>query len=198
MIAVLSQKIYSFCVEHYLRINTTGFAAPTVKFGVHYTPLPYQIIFQILDRLNLREDDVIVDIGCGKGRVLCCACRRRVLKVVGIEVNEKLVNLAKLNSQCVRGRKAAIEIVLIPAEEYDYSEATALYLYNPFGLPVMELVISRLRESYRQKPRAIKIAYANAKHEDSLKKGHWLVKYDEWPAAKFPGFACPISFWRTK
>ena len=33
---------------------------------------------------NLAPGDVFVDVGCGKGRVVCCAARRPLRRVVGI------------------------------------------------------------------------------------------------------------------
>jgi hypothetical protein len=194
---LLTQKLYSYFFECYLGIRTTGFVAPTVQWGVHYTPLPYQAIRRILDRLSLEENDVFVDIGCGKGRVICCACRRPLRRTVGIEVNEELLRLAVANAGKVRHRKAPFEGLAMPAEEYDYPDATVIYLYNPFDRPIMDKVMGRITESYRRSPRDVRVAYANCLHEDSLRQTGWLVKREEWPASLFPGFGCPISFWSS-
>src|SRR4051812_7407460 len=96
-LTLFSQRVYSFWWEHFLRIDTTGQVAPTVKWGVHYTPLPYQVIRRVLERMRPNSNDIFVDIGCGKGRVVCCAARRALTKVIGIEVNETLVEQAREN-----------------------------------------------------------------------------------------------------
>ncbi len=39
----------------------------------YYITVSYRGIFHILDSLALQSSDVLVDLGCGKGRVVCCA-----------------------------------------------------------------------------------------------------------------------------
>lgn len=189
------QRLNSLWWERVLGIDTTGHVEPTVKWGVHYTALPYQVIHQVLDHLEMAPNDSFVDIGCGKGRVLCCAARRNLHKVVGIEVNPILADDARLNAAGLRGRCSPIEVFTGPAEEFDYSAATVLYLYNPFGVPIMEKVFKALSASYERRPRKIKIAYVNCVHESVLEATGWLGKTAEWPASKFPAFGCPVSFW---
>ena len=196
-LSLFSQKVRSFVSERYLGIDTTGAVDPTVKWGVHYTPLPYHIISRILTRLELERSDIFVDIGCGKGRVVCCACRLPVRRVVGIEVNQDLLKQADSNVAHMRGPKASFEPIPLPAEAYDYPDATAIYLYNPFDRPIMDQVFQKLTQSYLRNPRRIRVAYANCVHEEPLRQTGWLKKQDEWPAREFPGFGCPISFWGT-
>lgn len=196
-LSTFCQRLDSLFWESYLGIETTGFLASTVPGGVHYTPLPYQVIRRILDRLELSPNDVFVDIGCGKGRVVSCACRRALRKVVGVEVNEVLLQQAIANVARVRNGKSPFEGQAVLAETYDYSDATAIYLYNPFDRPIMEQVFARIGESYRRQPRRLRVAYANCLHEDCLRQTGWLVKREEWSASRFPGFGCPISFWSS-
>ena len=195
--SALAQKLHSYCVERYLGIHTTGYAASTVQWGVHYTPLPYRAIRQILDRMSLGADDVFVDIGCGKGRVVCCASRLRLRRVVAIEVNEVLLKSTIENAAAVRGRKTPVESLAVSADDYDYADTTAIYLYNPFGRPVMDKVFAKIDLSFKRKPRKIQVAYANCLHEGAFEPLGWLAKREEWPASKFPGFGCPISFWSS-
>jgi SAM-dependent methyltransferase len=194
----LSQRAYSFVCERYLGIETTGFVAPTVEFAVHYTPLPYRVLRRIFNQLSLGEQDVFVDIGCGKGRVVCCASRFKISRVVAIEINEELLAQTVQNSAKVRNRKTPVEALAMPAEEYHYQDATVIYLYNPFGRPIMDKVFGRIDESFRKRPRKLRVAYVNCLHEDSLRGTGWLQKVQHWPATDFPGFDCPISFWESR
>jgi SAM-dependent methyltransferase len=191
------QKIRSYAVERYFGIRTTGQASPVSEGGVHYTPLPYQIIFRVLKTLTLGPSDVFVDIGCGKGRVLCCACRTNVGRVVGIEINDVLVRQAVANLESLRGSRGQGQVVSMFAEEYDYSDATVIYLYNPFDEPILRKTLAKIDVSHRNRPRDIRLVYANNVHERPLTELGWLRKYEEWPASDFPGFGYPISFWRA-
>jgi predicted RNA methylase len=194
---MLWHKLYSLWFEVSLGIDTRGAVAPPTDEGVHYTPLPYPMIFRMLKLLDLKACDVFVDIGCGKGRVVCCACRLPIRRVVALELNGDLLNQTLENVGKMRGRKALIDPVQKSAEDYDYMDATVVYLYNPFNARVTELVMDKLFLAYSQSPHVIRVVYANPVHERVLKKHGWLEKYEEWPASDFAVFGYPVSFWRS-
>ena len=160
-------------------------------------PVPYRVIFPILAQLDLSPDDVFIDVGCGKGRMLCCASRWPARKVIGIDLNPTLIETAKANATRTRGRIAETECLQARAEQFDYGEVNAVYFYHPFGRPVMDAFLARLDQT-RHKGPAMRLVYANAVHEDALVEAGWLTKEDEWTAGKIGGFPHPVSFWRSK
>lgn len=52
---------------------------------LYYFATSYRRIFRILDSLHLGPADTFIDLGCGKGRVACCASFYPVREVIGIE-----------------------------------------------------------------------------------------------------------------
>ena len=196
-LTILWHKAYSWWWEAFLGVNTRGAVGPPTSEGVHYTPLPYPMIFRMLRSLNLTADDVFVDVGCGKGRVVCCASRLPIRKVVAIELNGELLDLAVANAAKVRGRRAPVEPIRLSAEAYEYANATVVYLYNPFNARITGLVMGNLLSSQLRRPRPVRVVYANPIHEAELQRHGWLEKYDHWPASDFPVFGYPVSFWRS-
>lgn len=192
------QKLLSGLFERWLGIRTTGKAEATTSEGIHYTPLPYVMIRRMLRSLALDKQDVFVDIGCGKGRVLCCAARFSLKRVVGVELNGELVRIAKDNLLKLRGVRTPAEVVHVSAEDYAYSDATVIYLYNPFNRRITQHVMELIHSSWREIPRRVRVVYANPVHEEVMSEKGWLRKSDEWPASAFPGFGYPVSFWTTK
>ena len=190
-------KLSSLFWESYLGIDTRGAVQPPTEEGVHYTPLPYPMIFRMFDVLELNSDDVFVDIGCGKGRVVCCACRLPINKVVALELNAELLGQASANVRHVRGGIAPVLPVSKSAEEYDYADVTVAYLYNPFNERLTAGVMDRLFASYSERPRPMRIVYANPVHEGVMSRHGWLKKHDEWSASAFPVFGYRVSFWKT-
>src|SRR5690349_9126397 len=132
-------KLESWWAESYLGIDTRGLVLPPTEEGVHYTPLPYPIIFRMRKRLKMQAEDVFYDIGCGKGRVVCCMCRMPIKKVVAIELNEKLLRQTVENVSKLRNRKSPLEPLSKSAEDCNYDDATVVYLYNPFNARLTEL-----------------------------------------------------------
>lgn len=190
-------RALSLWYEAYLGIDTRGAVDSLTAEGVHYTPLPYAMIFRLIDFLSLTPTDVFVDVGCGKGRVTACVCRLPVERVVALELNRALLDKAVVNATRVRGRTAPIEAVHGPAGSYDYHDATVVYLYNPFNERLTSELINRLFASYSERPRPIRVVYANPVHELALVRHGWLQKFAEWPATDFPSFGYPVSFWSS-
>jgi SAM-dependent methyltransferase len=99
-----------------------------------------------LDRIfhgRIADDDVLVDVGCGKGRVLLWWARRRPgNRIVGLELSVRVATET-------RKRVAAypnISVITGDAVALVPPEGTLLFLYNPFGEQTMRAFTVRLDE----------------------------------------------------
>src|SRR4051794_27163311 len=76
-------------VEWRLGIHTGGSTLATHQSGgAHqdsnwYEPINYITLSRCLKAMELTPDDVVFDIGCGLGRVLCVLARMPIRKCVG-------------------------------------------------------------------------------------------------------------------
>jgi precorrin-6B methylase 2 len=137
----------------------------------------YLKLWKYLNLLKPSGEDVVFDIGCGMGRILCvCACRP-VRKCIGIEISSELAERARENAHQLKSRKAPIEIIVADAAEADYSEGTIYCLFNPFGTKTLEVVLERIHQSIRRCPRRIRVAYFNAAFENVMESCGWLRCY---------------------
>ena len=125
-----------------------------------YEPLLYDVLSEMQRRLALGSDDVLFDLGCGKGRVLCWFARSRHRACVGIEFDPRLADAARLNAEKLHRRRSPIEVRTEDAAETDFDQATAIVMYNPFGPELMGVVARRLRDSLIRLPRKLVVAYA--------------------------------------
>ena len=62
-----------------------------------YEPSPLLALRRGLRGRELRPDDVFLDLGCGKGRVLVDAVQLPFARVVGVELVPELVEQARAN-----------------------------------------------------------------------------------------------------
>src|SRR4051794_18722908 len=98
------------------------------------------------------EDYTLVDIGCGKGRVLMLASEFAFREIVGIELNPKLARVARKNLRKWMTRRRAssrmcgeIRIVEGDALTVPLPDApVALFYFNSFEREMMELWLARL------------------------------------------------------
>lgn len=184
-----------------LNINTRGRLRHDLDPDSHsYIGCAYTVIQRILDRLEMTEKDILVDIGCGKGRVVCCAAQHHIRKVVGVEIHPKLCAIARNNAKRLRGAKASVEIVEAPAQdrEVDYSEGTLFFIFQPFGPKTMAMVQEQIRNTLSDNPREIKLVYVNDRSQLHVLQGSgWLELIERWVPDQWSRLDNPVSFWRS-
>ena len=155
-----------------------NFAFGTYKDGTYYQPAAYKILKRCLNCFQLTENDVFIDIGSGKGRVIFFFAQFKLYKVIGIEFHKELVNIAKRNLSHLKRNHCPIEIVECDAAIADLSKGTIFFLYNPFGLKTLTAVLNNIKNSLISNPRTIRIIYINGVHADLFLKQDWLEKED--------------------
>jgi len=167
-------------IDRWLNINTVNPRGQ--RFGlqntnadpVAYEPVDYLLLRRYMRPVALGPKDVVYDIGCGMGRMLCLFARRRIKEVVGIEYDVRLTEIARRNVATMRGRRTPIEVRHGDAVEADYDAATVIWMFNPFGPQTMTLVLDRIGESLDRCPRRIQVAYINPLHESLFAERPWL------------------------
>ena len=137
--------------------------------------------------------DVFVDVGSGRGRV-CCAARYTVKQVVGVDLSEALCQVARENARRMRGRRAPISVETSLAQNFDYSAATVLSLFNPFGAATLGLLLEKIGRDLRG---SVRIAYANPGHDDVFQRQPWLERTGHWDAETSAG-EHSVSFYRSR
>ena len=120
-----------------------------------YEPTTYSVLERLAKSGFIREEDVVLDYGCGKGRVGFFLSYRTKAKTIGIEYDAHICEEARNN------RKAAIprikpDFVLTRAEEYEVpSEVNRCYFFNPFSVEILHKVVARIIESWYENPREV-------------------------------------------
>ena len=167
---------------------------------LYYFATSYRRIFRILDTLQLGSSDVFVDLGCGKGRVTCCASLYSVGEVIGIEDVGELCAVAEKNLKRLRGKRAQARILHGKAEEFDYTSGSVIYMFNPFGPKTLATVLSKLEQGLRRNPRCVRVVYVNPVHKYIFNGMDWLELYDQWPASRCLGteITYPVAFWKSQ
>lgn len=170
-------------IDGMLNIDTVSPPAKSINYHTRFDDFQrddaysYLKLWKCINMLKPSDEDVIYDIGCGMGRMLCVFARRPVRKCVGIEISTEYAERARQNVKRLKGSKAPIEIIIADASEADYSGGTIYCLFNPFGTKTLEVVLERIHQSVKQCPRRIRVAYLNAAFENVLESCGWLRCY---------------------
>src|SRR5437588_8687792 len=61
------------------------------KFGIEctiiYVPTEQVVVEKMLDMAKVKKDDVVFDLGCGDGRIVCTAAKKYGSKGVGVDID---------------------------------------------------------------------------------------------------------------
>jgi SAM-dependent methyltransferase len=165
-VRALSKWAYLHVYEQ-IRSHLSGISASCVGDEVdhgefkRYQPLPYASIDLILSAAQLRTPGrVVLDYGCGMGRVLAEAARYPCARVVGVEYNETLVMQARKNLDTIRHSLCCkcVDVILCDATEYVVpDDVNVIIMNNPFRGTLLRQVALRIRESLHRCPRRLKL-----------------------------------------
>jgi len=137
-----------------LQIKTTGRDETNADEYHHpYEPTPYSVLERLADSGLISKDDVVLDYGCGKGRVGFFLSYRTKATTIGIEYDERIYQSALENQKTTISRIKP-DFVLTRAEEYEVSaEVNQCYFFNPFSVEILHKVMARIIESWYDNPR---------------------------------------------
>jgi predicted RNA methylase len=142
-------------------ISADELGLETSQGNLPYEPAGTRALKRIFDNVRITPDDVLLDLGCGKGRVvfwvgLHCSPKR----IVGVEISEQLYAVARRNlaQYDKRGDRPPVELVHADAATFHIpSDATLIFLNNPFGGQVFDAVLSNIVASVGSHPRSVRV-----------------------------------------
>ena len=137
-----------------LQIKTTGRDdSNSDQFRYPYEPTPYVVLERLANSGLIHKKDVVLDYGCGKGRVDFYLSYQTKAHTIGIEYDERIYQGA-IENQNTAVSKMRTDYVLARAEEYEVpAEVNRFYFFNPFSVELLQKVMARIMESYYMNPR---------------------------------------------
>jgi SAM-dependent methyltransferase len=131
----------------------------------HYNATCYVRFRQLMKLVQIRPgEDVFLDFGCGMGRVVVLAATYPFLKVIGVELTERLHRIAEENVRRVKPRLQCREIELHQMDARAFRippEVTMIYFWNPFSGEILEQVFRNIHQSVLASERKVTILYVS-------------------------------------
>lgn len=179
--------------ERRFGVETTGRVdlAELGKAGserIYYAGAHWVATRRALRALDPGPDDVFVDLGAGKGRVLALAAELPFARVIGVELAPELADVARSNVASLgsRARCRQIDVVTSDALEWPVpDDLSVVYLNCPFVGGLCHDVFGRLFESFDRRPRPLRIVYCHpSEHNWLIQSGRVTVtdvRAGRWP-----------------
>jgi len=117
-------------------------------------------------------ETTFMDLGAGMGRAVLLASALGFKAVVGVELHPTLAGVARRNAAIWReaGRDVGpMRIVEGDATEFALPAGPVLlFLFNPFGAPVMRRLLKNLSAQLEERPAPVSLLYVNNEQEGVL------------------------------
>ncbi len=143
-----------------LKIKTSGRDDSNAdQYNYPYEPTPYCVLERLANSGWIRKKDVVLDYGCGKGRVDFFLAYQTKAHVIGIEYDERIYRAALVNKE---GAVSAgnVDFVMMDAGKYEVPcRVNRVYFFNPFSVEVLQKTVARLKESYYINPRELRLFF---------------------------------------
>ena len=142
-----------------LHIHTIGrLDAHADQYHYPYEPTPYCVLERLAESGYIGKESILVDYGCGKGRVgfflhYAIGCR-----VIGLEYNEEIFQQAEQN-ETTAAKKEGVAFFCANAEEFPVEQGDCFYFFNPFSVEILKGVMGRILESYYANPRRMRLFF---------------------------------------
>ncbi len=142
--------------DNILQIQTCGRDDTNADSYNHpYEPTPYSVLERLAASGYFGDNDVVLDYGCGKGRVGFFMSERTKATVIGIEYDEHIYKKALDNSRSF-GSNGKISFVQENAAEYTLpSDVNRCYFFNPFAVEILRKAMDKILVSYYETQREI-------------------------------------------
>ena len=127
-----------------------GFAQAQERFSP-FVPSDQENVERMLKLARLKDDDVVVDLGSGDGRIVLTAARmNKKLRGWGVDIDEKLVNESNAEAKKL-GVADRVQFYHRNAFDADLSQATviSMWLWPEFQLLLRPMILAQARPGTR-------------------------------------------------
>lgn len=142
-----------------LRIKTSGRDdSHADQYRYPYEPTPYSVLERLASSEYIGKSNILLDYGCGKGRVSFFLAYQCKCKSIGIEYDGRIYEGAVRNKEsAVSGKR--VELIHTNAETFEIEDADRIFFFNPFSVEILKSVMHRIKESWYGNPRQILLLF---------------------------------------
>ena len=121
-----------------------------IPIDTPYVTSPAQIVDAMLELAQVKNSDVVYDLGCGDGRIVISAAKKYGARGVGIDINADRIQEARANARAA-GVDGEVVFETKDLFESDIRDATvvALYLLPEVNMRLRPRLLSELRPGTR-------------------------------------------------
>ncbi|CAN5801464.1 hypothetical protein BH11BAC4_BH11BAC4_13440 [soil metagenome] len=165
---IIGEKKYGICSTGADELHNLEKKGIDIEHSTIYMPASYDLLEIVFDQLNDRNFRHFIDIGSGKGRVMCVAASYGLVNISGIDLSKELCEAARENLARTKLKFPLINYKIINNDAFYFeipADADCIFLFNPFDEVIMSGVVKNIGISQKKNPRIITVVYLNPLHK---------------------------------
>jgi len=160
----------------------------TITNGDKKKASPYEAVsFYMLEQLfgafrKISNQTSVIDLGCGKGRMMLVAPHFCFDNINGIDFAKELCEQAVANMQRKEKQFPNIDWKVLNQNVEDYAihaNDSVFFMFNPFSSAVLKKFLHNLDVSCHQFPRTTYFIYASPQHQQLLLDNGYAIIYQK-------------------
>lgn len=174
-LSLFQEIIDNYFFDFFHNVETRFRDGKSDKLNNHYAPTYYSVIKEAFNVIKNRKELILIDVGCGKGKVLLVASDFEFKKIIGIELSKKFLNTCKknINNYKELKKKKIIKLIHIDALKYKVTNENVFYFFDPFSEKILNKFLKKILLSYKYNKRKIYIIFANPPKYNKLIKDNF-------------------------
>jgi predicted RNA methylase len=154
-----------------------------IKAASRYEAVSFYMLENLFTAFRkISGENSIVDLGCGKGRMMMVAPHFGFVNITGIDFAKEVCEQATANMKIKEKQFPGIEWKVLNqnVEDYDIgSNDSVFFMFNPFTSQVLKRFLKKLDASCEEFPRTTYFIYASPQHQQALLDNGYAVIYQK-------------------
>ena len=163
-----------------VELDNLVFISENKKEGENYGTISPLLFNKIMRTIPIGTDDVFIDFGSGKGRILLLASQFGFCKIKGVEFSPELNIIAQNNilkwMRYFPNTKGKFQLIESDVLLYKFNHTeNILYLYNPFSDVILIPLLQNIQKSIKYYERQIFIVYVNPYYNSIIENYNFFL-----------------------
>lgn len=170
---IKGEKKYGISSTGVDELKKLGDKGIDISHATVYMPASYDMLEDLFLQLNSNFIHHFIDIGCGKGRVLCVAAYHGIKKLAGVDLSIEFCDEAVKNLEQVKQTFPHLQYTIKNNDAFYYDipvDADCIFFFNPFDETIMSGVVKNIEISLKNNPREITVVYLNPLNKELFTK----------------------------